>query len=83
METGNNDPGNGPRADSICFGLSRDLDEQSLVAFLSRFANPALRGALVPRMSDKEIDELVATLTGIMHRHLKKKEYHLLFLGEK
>jgi hypothetical protein len=38
--------------------------------------------ALIPRLSEAEINELVDRLTGLMRRHFSEDEYHRFFLGE-
>ncbi len=67
-------------ASAICFGLSRDLDEQSLKLFLQKFADENLLDVLVPRLTDREIEQVVTMLTGLMRAHLREAEYHRLFL---
>lgn len=69
-------------AHTILFGLNRSEDERSLVAFLQLFCRPQLAETLIPRMSDSDIQQTVAFLTGIMRKHLNEQEYHNLFLGE-
>ncbi len=64
------------------FGMNRATDEQSLVTFLQQFSSDALTAALVPRMSEDEIHQVVDLLTAIMRNHLSKQEYHRLFLNE-
>ena len=64
------------------FGMNRAMDEQSLVAFLRQVSSDSMTAALVPRMSEKEIHQVVDLLTGIMRNHLSGEEYHRLFLGE-
>jgi hypothetical protein len=66
----------------ICFGLSRAVDERSLVAFLQMFAAPAMLEALIPRLSDDDISATVDFLTRLMKKHLRENEYHTLFLNE-
>ena len=68
--------------DQICFGLNRATDEQSLAIFLRLFSREELLQALIPRLQDNEITDLVDRLTGILHNHLEEKEYHELFLGD-
>ncbi len=68
--------------DSICFGLNRITDEQSLSVFLKLFSRDQLLDTLLPRLSGKEIEEVIELLTRIMHNNLKKNEYHQLFLLE-
>lgn len=66
----------------ICFGLNREMDCKSLAAFLNRFSNDALLATLIPRMSNDDIAATLDFLTGIMHKHLREKEYHRLFLAD-
>ncbi|MGX9726004.1 MAG: hypothetical protein ACTFAK_01415 [Candidatus Electronema sp. VV] len=68
--------------EQICFGLSRELDEQSLALFLRLFSREELLRTLIPRLTEEEISSLVDNLTGILRRHLTEKEYHELFLGD-
>ncbi len=66
----------------ICFGLSRASDEESLASFLALFSKKELMAALIPRMSDDEIKDVVDLLSRIMKQNLSEKEYHELFLGD-
>jgi len=66
----------------ICFGLDRATDERSLRVFLEKCADDSVLDIIVPRLSDNELSDIVQFLTGVLHRHLSKKEYHRLFLGE-
>ncbi|MEW6595399.1 MAG: hypothetical protein AB1413_11075 [Thermodesulfobacteriota bacterium] len=66
----------------LCFGLDRPTDEASLVAFINRFAQPALLDTLIPRMADGEIIATLDFLTHLMRNHLNDTEYHRLFLAE-
>ena len=68
--------------EQICFGLSRELDEQSLALFLRLFSQEQLLSALIPRLEDDDITGLVQYLTELLHKHLAEKEYHKLFLNE-
>ncbi|MCI5163510.1 MAG: hypothetical protein D3917_16105 [Candidatus Electrothrix sp. AX5] len=68
--------------EQICFGLDRKLDEQSLALFLRLFAQDKLLDALIPRLEEDEITDLVQQLTELLHKHLAEKEYHELFLGD-
>jgi hypothetical protein len=68
--------------EQICFGLSREIDERSLVLFLRLFSKEKLLQTLIPRLEDDEITELVQGLTGVLRKHLQEKEYHEIFLGD-
>lgn len=69
--------------DAIVFGLSRKEDERSLADFLKLFSNEELLAALIPRMTDDEMQRIVQLLTGVMRNHLSGEEYHSLVLGER
>lgn len=68
--------------EQICFGLSRELDEQSLAHFLRLFSRDELLRALIPRLAGEEINSLLDSLTTVLRTHLTEKEYHELFLGD-
>ena len=68
--------------EQICFGLNRELDEQSLALFLHLFSKDELLATLIPRLKENEIMGLVQQLTELLHKHLAEKEYHEIFLGD-
>ena len=68
---------------SICFGFNRQTDEESLQYFIRAFAQPELLNVLIPRLTDAEISTLLDSLSTLMGKHFKEKEYHALFLGRK
>jgi len=68
--------------EQICFGLSRELDEQSFALFLRLFTREQLLETLIPRLEEEEINGVVQQFTGLLHKHLAEKEYHELFLGD-
>ena len=67
---------------SICFGLNRETDEQSLRLFIKQFGNDKLLDILIPRLGDGDITSFVDLFTKLLHKHLSEKEYHRFFLGE-
>lgn len=69
-------------ANSICFGLDRATDEQSITTFLQRFAKPNLLEKIVPLLEDHEIEELLASLSSLMAKYLTESQYHRLFLTD-
>jgi len=72
----------GQAAASICFGMDRALDEQSLAIFLQRATSDELLATLIPRLGEGEVEAVVDFFTGLMRKHLSKQEYHRLFLGD-
>jgi hypothetical protein len=70
-----------PDIDQICFGLDRETDERSLIAFIKAFTGRDLLATIVPRLEDREITAVVDMLTGLMKKHFSEQEYHQLFLS--
>ncbi len=66
----------------VGFGFSREVDEKSLIFYLQKFSEDALAKALVPRLSDDEINQLFELMSRLMRSHLKDDEYHTLFLKD-
>ena len=64
----------------VAFGLSREVDEKSLMYYLQKFSDDDLLSVLVPRLSDEEINRLFAMISELMRNHLSDGEYHGLFL---
>lgn len=67
----------------VAFGFSRELDEKSLMYYLQKFSDDDMLRALIPRLSDEEINTLTEMISTLMRRHLKEYEYHKLFLKDK
>ncbi len=66
----------------VAFGLSREVDENSLMYYLQKFSDDDLLKVLVPRMSDEEINRLFELISDTMRNHLNDNEYHGLFLKD-
>ncbi|MBW1956873.1 MAG: cytoplasmic protein [Deltaproteobacteria bacterium] len=66
----------------IGFGMDRKSDEEALVYYLQAFSDDALMEAIVPRMTDMEINDLFSRISGLLRKHLSEPEYHRLFLKE-
>ena len=66
----------------MCFGLSTDLDQQSIACFLQLLGRQELAETLASRLSSQEIEKLVHTLTGVLKNNMTEDEYHELFLLE-
>ena len=66
----------------VAFGLSREMDEKSLMYYLQKFSDDAMLKVLAPRLSDEEIDRLFTLMSELMRKHLKDDEYHSLFLKD-
>ena len=66
----------------VGFGFDRETDEKSLMVYLQKFSDDALLAALVPRLSDDEIQEAFDLVSRLIRTHLKDEEYHRLFLKD-
>lgn len=66
----------------VAFGLSREVDEISLMYYLQKFSDDELLKALVPRLTDQELQGLFANISELMRNHLNDSEYHRLFLKD-
>ncbi len=66
----------------VAFGLSREVDEKSLMYYLQKFSDDDLLRVLAPRLSDEEINRLFALMTELLRNHLSDSEYHGLFLKD-
>lgn len=66
----------------IAFGMSREIDEKSLICYLQKFSDDDLLETLVPRLSDDEINGLFEMLSRTLRKHLVDEEYHHIFLKD-
>ncbi len=66
----------------IAFGLDRETDEKSLIAYLQKFTDDEMMQVLVKRLSDEDIRNIVDYVLGILKKHFKEEEYHQLFLKD-
>ncbi len=66
----------------MCFGLSTEIDRESLACFLQLLGRKELAETLAERLSSTEIEELVHFTTGLMKDNMSEDEYHELFLQE-
>ncbi|SDO46204.1 hypothetical protein [Desulforhopalus singaporensis] len=66
----------------ICFGLTEELDRDSLVIFLQLAGRQELAQTLAARMSSEEIINFVDSFMDLLRQHLTEQEYHTLFLNE-
>jgi len=66
----------------MCFGLSLELDRESITCFLQLLGRPELAKTLANRLSSEEIQEIVHYFTGVLKKKMSEDEYHELFLLE-
>jgi len=66
----------------ICFGLSEELDQKSLVIFLQLFGGKEFAELFAGRLSSTEIEKLTDHIMMLLRRHLSEDEYHAVFLQD-
>ncbi|MFT5697238.1 MAG: hypothetical protein ACI8ZB_000086 [Desulforhopalus sp.] len=71
-----------PDASKICFGLTKELDQQSLATFLQLCGRPQFAEEFSLRLSSEETIEFVDHVMKLLRSHLNENEYHRLFLGD-
>ena len=71
-----------PDPAKICFGLTQDLDRDSLAAFLQLGGQKEFSQIFADRLSSEEIIGLVDHFMDLLRKHLSEQEYHRLFLGD-
>jgi len=71
-----------PDPSTICFGLTEELDRQSLAIFLQLCGQDDFVKVFAPRLSGEEIINFVDHVMELLRKHLNEDEYHRLFLGE-
>jgi hypothetical protein len=67
----------------VAFGLSREVDEKSLMYYLQKFSDDDLLKTLAPRLTDDEINRMFLLISELMRNHLSDSEYHSLFLKDR
>jgi hypothetical protein len=66
----------------VGFGLDRQTDEASFVAYLQQFSDDELMTVLKKRVTDEEINEVADLIHRLMRNHFTEDEYHRLFLKD-
>jgi hypothetical protein len=71
-----------PDPAKICFGLTEEIDRQSLTAFLKLGGQEEFSRIFAERLSSEEILHFVDHFMDLLRKHLSENEYHGLFLGD-
>jgi len=71
-----------PDPSSICFGLTEELDRQSLAIFLQLCGQDDFVKVFASRLLSEEIINLVDHVMDLLRKHLSEDEYHSMFLGD-
>lgn len=65
------------------FGLDRETDEETIMFYLQKFSEDSFLNALLPRLSDPELEEIYLFINTKLKQHLSEEEYHGLFLKDR
>ncbi len=71
-----------PDPSTICFGLTEELDRQSLATFLKLCGQDDFAKVFSSRLLSEEIISFVDHVMDLLRKHLSEDDYHRLFLGE-
>jgi len=65
------------------FGMDRRSDEETIMFYLQKFSEDAFMKALIPRLSDQELEEIYEWINAYLKKHIPEDEYHSLFLKDR
>lgn len=65
------------------FGMDRESDEETVMFYLQKFSEDAFMKALIPRLSDRELEEIYEWVHGYLKKYISESEYHSLFLKDR
>ncbi len=66
----------------VGFGLDRSTNERTVIYYLQKLSDDALMKKLIPRLSDRELEDLFSSVSRLLKVHLTEGEYHGLFLKD-
>jgi len=65
------------------FGINRETDEETVMFYLQKFSEDSFLKALLPRLSDEELEEIYLWVNRHLKAHFTEDEYHSLFLKDR
>lgn len=65
------------------FGVNRRSDEETIMFYLQKFSEDAFMKALIPRLSDQELEDIYEWINAYLKKHIPENEYHRLFLKDR
>lgn len=66
----------------IGFGFDRKTDENTVMYYLQKLSDDQVVMTMIPRMSDKNLENLFDMISRMLKEHLSDEEYHRVFLKE-
>jgi len=65
------------------FGMDRKTDEETVMFYLQKFSEDSFMKALLPRLSEDELEQIYMFINSHLKNHLSEDEYHGLFLKDR
>ena len=65
------------------FGMDRATDEETVMFYLQKFSEDRFLKTFIPRLSDKELEEIYYFINDRLQKHISEDEYHALFLKDR
>lgn len=65
------------------FGMDRASDEETIMFYLQKFSEDTFMKAFLPRLSDRELEEIYDWVNTFLKKHVSEDEYHSLFLKDR
>jgi hypothetical protein len=65
------------------FGMDRASDEETIMFYLQKFSEDTFLKTLLPRLSDKELEDIYDWVNTYIKKHMSEDEYHSLFLKDR
>lgn len=65
------------------FGMDRQTDEETLMFYLQKFSEDSFLKALLPRLTDAQLEEIYFWINDQLKKHISEDEYHGIFLKDR
>ncbi len=65
------------------FGLDRETDEETIMFYLQKFSEDQFLKTFIPRLTDRELEEIYLFVNAKIKQHISEDEYHSLFLKDR
>lgn len=65
------------------FGMDRASDEETIMFYLQKFSEDSFMKALLPKLSDQELEEIYEWVNAYLKKYIPEDEYHSLFLKDR
>ncbi|MBF0203939.1 MAG: cytoplasmic protein [Desulfamplus sp.] len=63
--------------------MDRETDEETIMFYLQKFSEDRFMKALIPRLENKEIEDIYNLIHTLLKKHFSENEYHNIFLKDR